>query len=285
MFAMSVAEFVMWAILAFLFWKRGLRRRFPVLGAYLILHVAAMPFLMGTFHLVTQPWGRNYFPAYYLSYWGVYVASAALIFLICIEVFRSALKAFPGIARLGTVIFRWAAVASVVLTFSTVSFSHKGLLLIPDLGLGIMRSVSILELFLLAFLCFSMNALRLNIRDMAFGIALGLGMMACNDLVAVSLLSRSASLTSPLQMLYEGVLLAVMGVWAIYFALPEPAAKLVVVPVNSTIYRWNEIASALGHPGTQVATQQPANGFFLSDVERVVEKVLNKNLQNRESEL
>jgi hypothetical protein len=30
--------------------------------------------------------------------------------------------------------------------------------------------------------------------------------------------------------------------------------------------------------------QQPANGFFLSDVERVVEKVLAKNMRDSESE-
>jgi hypothetical protein len=56
------------------------------------------------------------------------------------------------------------------------------------------------------------------------------------------------------------------------------------MPVNSTIYRWNEIASALGHTGTQVAVQQPADSFFLTDVEKVVEKVLSKNLKRRESE-
>jgi hypothetical protein len=33
-----------------------------------------------------------------------------------------------------------------------------------------------------------------------------------------------------------------------------------------------------------VAVQQPANGFFLTDVERVVEKVLARNLKDRESE-
>jgi hypothetical protein len=56
------------------------------------------------------------------------------------------------------------------------------------------------------------------------------------------------------------------------------------MPANSTIYRWNEIASALGHTGTRVAVQQPANSFFLSDVERVVEKVLARNMKRRESE-
>jgi len=44
---------------------------------------------------------------------------------------------------------------------------------------------------------------------------------------------------------------------------PQP----LMVPANSTILRWNEIATALGHTGTQVALQ-PAGGFFLSDVER-----------------
>jgi hypothetical protein len=57
------------------------------------------------------------------------------------------------------------------------------------------------------------------------------------------------------------------------------------MPVNSTIYRWNEIASALGHTGTQVAVQQPANSFFLTDVEKVVDKVLNRSLKKRQSEL
>ncbi len=49
-----------------------------------------------------------------------------------------------------------------------------------------MRSVSILELCLLAFLCLSMNALRLSARDMAFGIALGFGLMSANDFILAS---------------------------------------------------------------------------------------------------
>ncbi len=47
-----------------------------------------------------------------------------------------------------------------------------------------MRSVSVLELCLLAFLCLSMNALRMSVRDMAFGIALGFGIMSTGDFIA-----------------------------------------------------------------------------------------------------
>ena len=56
--------------------------------------------------------------------------------------------------------------------------STRAYLIIPDMAVGLMRSVSVLELCLLAFLCLSMNALRLSVRDLAFGIALGFGMLA-----------------------------------------------------------------------------------------------------------
>ncbi len=78
--------------------------------------------------------------------------------------------------------------------------------------------------------------------------------------------------------------LATLAIWMTYCILPEPVRKPVLMPASSTIYRWNEIASALGHTGTRVAVQQPANSFFLSDVERVVEKVLARNMKGRESE-
>jgi hypothetical protein len=130
-----------------------------------------------------------------------------------------------------------------------------------------------------------MNALKLSIRDVAFGIALGFGMLSANDFIVISLISRYASLNAPLQFVYESVILCSLGVWVTYCALPEPARKPMVVAANSTIYRWNEIASALGHPTTQVAAPQAANSFFLTDVEKVVEKVLSRNLKGRESEL
>jgi hypothetical protein len=168
--------------------------------------------------------------------------------------------------KFGIVIFRWAVVACSIVTLSTVTFAHRGILVIPDIAFGLMRSVSVLELCLLAFLCLSMNALCLKIGDMAFGIALGFGLMSANDFALSSLISRNSALTGPLQLVYESLILGTVGIWIAYCAVPEPVRQPVVMPVNSTIYRWNEIASALGHPGTQVAVQQPANSFFLTDV-------------------
>jgi hypothetical protein len=94
--------------------------------------------------------------------------------------------------------------------------------------------------------------------------------------------NRDSSLISPVQFVIESLILVALGIWAAYCALPEPVRKPVTMPVNSAVYRWNEIASALGHSGTQVAMRQPANGFFLSDVERVVDKVFNQALKNED---
>jgi hypothetical protein len=277
-------EFALWCVLAFLFWRKKLSRRFPAMGMYLALRVVSTPVLLAAMWVYTQPWGHNYYLVYFIGFWANYIASAILLFFICVEVFRSALSAFTGLMRFGTVIFRWAVLASVIVTFSSVSFAHRGILIIPEIADGLMRSVSILELCLLAFLCLSMNALRLSARDIAFGFALGFGLMSANDFIFSSLVSRNSSLTAPLQFVYESVMLVALGAWVVYCALPEQVRRPVVMPVNSTIYRWNEIASALGHTGTQVAVQQPANSFFLTDVERVVEKVLNRNLKGNESE-
>jgi hypothetical protein len=283
---MSALEFLLSAALGFMFWKKGLHRRFPSMGSYLALRVASTPILSLLYMGSTLPsfqYERTCAQAYFFVFWAVYIMSAVLLFFVCMEVFRSALSSLPGLLRFGLVIFRWAAVVSLIVTFSSISYTHRGLLSIPDIASGLMRSVSLLELCLLAFLCLCMNALRLSIRDLAFGIALGFGLMSANDFIVVSLISRNASLTAPLQFVYEAMILVALGTWVAYAALPEQARRPVVMAANSTIYRWNEIASALGHPGTQVAVQQ-ANGFFLTDVEKVVDKVLNRSLKGRESE-
>ena len=288
MSAMNAGEFLLWAALAYLFWSKGLHHRFPAMGYYLTLRAISAPLLVLVLYEVSQPWGQARHvllgKIYYFGFFATYLATAVLLFFICIEVFRSALAAFPGITKLAIVIFRWAAVVSVIVSLSSISYAHIGIHIIADISYGLMHSVSVLELCLLAFLCLSMNALRLTVRDLSFGIALGFGVLSSGDFILASWSSRIVSHNDPVQFVYESLILATLAIWMVYCVLPEPARKPILMPASSTIYRWNEIASALGHTGTRVAVQQPANSFFLSDVERVVEKVLARNMKGRESE-
>jgi len=273
-------EFALWAVLGLLFWIKRMNRRFPAMGIYLALHVAAMPVFLLLIYGQRRNWFNGYvFDMYFYVYWAVYIASAVLLFFICIEVFRSALSAFSGIQKLGSVAFRWAALASVILSLSTLSFEHSRAFIIADVAFRLMHSVSILELCLLGFLCLSMNALRLSIRDMAFGLALGFGLMSSGDFIVSLFWSHKTSLTDTGQFVYEAAILAALGLWVAYAALPEPVREPVMLPVNSALFRWNEIASALGHTGTQVAVRQPASGFFLSEAERTAPEVLSRDQQ------
>lgn len=284
MSVMSCLEFLLWAALGYFFWSKSLQKRFPVMSTYLGLRLGSMPVLLVLLYGQSKHWFNDYgFVAYFIASWTVYIASAITLYFVCVEIFHSVLAPFKGLTRLGTIIFRWVALVSTILSLLPVLYVHKGLMMVTGVAFGLMRSVSILELCLLGFLCLCMNALKLSPRDLTFGLALGFGMMSTSDFIAGALLSGNHSLTSPLQFAYEGTVLVVLGVWVAYVALPEPAKKPVVMPANSTIYRWNEIAAALGH-GTQVAVQQPANSFFLTDVEKVVDKVLTRsNLQSGES--
>jgi hypothetical protein len=280
---MSAVEFLLWGTLGYVFWSKNLQRRFPAMSAYLALRVISMPVLLAVLWVQGQTWGHNYFPVYFFSYWSVYIASAVMLFFICMEIFRVVLSGFSGLIRFSTVIFRWAAVASLIVSLSNIPFGHRGILVIPDIAYGMMRSVSVLELCLLAFLCFAMNSLRLTMRDLAFGFALGFGVMSSDDFILASLVPRWVSLNAPLQFVYESIALFALGLWVAYVAQPEPARKPVVVSANSAIYRWNEIATALGHKGTNIAVPAPANSFFLTDVEKVVDKVLTRNLRESET--
>jgi hypothetical protein len=288
MSAMNATELLLWAALAFLFWRKGLHRRFRAMSYYLALRAFSSPILYWMLRETSQEWGRVHRillgEIYAVGFFATYLATAILLFFICIEVFRFALAAFPGITKFAIVVFRWAAVVSVIVSLSSISYAHKGFHVVADISYGLMRSVSVLELCLLAFLCLSMNALRLTVRDLSFGIALGFGVLSSGDFVLASWSFRIASVNDPVQFVYESLILATLVIWMIYCILPEPAHRPILMPASSTIYRWNEIASALGHPGTRVAVQQPANSFFLSDVERVVEKVLARNIKGRESE-
>ena len=283
MFLLCLVEFVLWCVLAYFFRRREAKRKFPAMHRYLMLRVCTMPIYLFLFYGADHSWFNGYcFDAYFYFYWSMYLISAVLLYFICIEVLRAALVHFVGLMRAGTLLFHWAALISIIVTLATVGNSHRGLPMLLNFAYGMMHAVSVLELCLLGFVCMTMNTLRLSPRSMAFGLALGFGVLSANDFIVATLMGKFTKLSDPLQFFGELMTMTSIAVWAIYSALPEPESKPVVVPVSSAIYRWNEIASALGHTGTQVAVRQPAEGFFLSDVERVVEKVLSRNLQEQE---
>lgn len=266
-----------------MFFRPSLRKNYPWMFAYMCLRaitgVAVWFLLYGP--LLASP--MTYTKIYFVVHWTSYVISAVLLFLGCLDVYRQALAPLQGLVRMGTTIFRWAAVASILVTATTLTSLSSGPTLLIKIGILLMRCVGTTELCLLALLGLSMKAIGLSPRSRPFGIAVGLGVMAAIDCAESSVAVLQIVMNPRIQSLFEAATLLTLVVWTVYSAMPEPARKTVTVRADSTIYKWDQIAQALGHKGTQVVLQ-PTQSFFLVDVEKVVERAFSRTLNSKESE-
>lgn len=265
------------------FFRPTLRKRFPWMFSYLCVRAATAAILEFLLYgpLLATP--MAYTKIYFVVHWTSYLISAVLLFLSCLDVYRQAMAPLPGLVRMGTTVFRWAAIASIVVTTTTFTSIAGGPGTMMQIGIQMMRCVGTAELCLLAFLLLSMKAIGLSPRSRPFGMALGLGLMSMIDCAESSAAVLHITLAPSLLTFFEEATLVTLGLWIAYSVMPEPARKPITVAVNSAIYKWDQIASALGHKGTQVAVQQ-APSFFLVDVEKVVDRAFVRTLKGKESE-
>jgi hypothetical protein len=266
------------------FSRPGLRRHYPWMFSYFSVRAVTGVIVLSLFKgpLLASP--MTYTKIYFVVYWTSTLISATLLFLSCLDVYRQAMAPLPGLARMGNTVFTWAALASILVTATTfTSVSLPGPGTIMKIGLQLLRCAGATELCLLAGLLLSMKAIGLSPRSRPLGFALGLGLMAAIDCTESIVTMLGVNATPAVQSAFEVSSILTLSIWLAYSALPEPARKTITVPVNSAIYKWDQIASALGHKGTQVA-MQPSPSFFLVDVEKVVERAFTRTLKGKESE-
>jgi hypothetical protein len=273
---LSVAAFAV-------FFRSKLRQDYPwffrYLGAQAVTAVIIDFLLQGP--LLADP--MVYTKIHFVVYWLGFLLASGLLFMSCLDVYRQTMAPLPGLARMGTTVFTWAAIASVLVTATTFTSISPGPGMIARIGLQLLRCAGATELCLLALLLLSMKAIGLSARSRPLGFALGLGLMASID-CAKSILAMLQVGSSPAaQLAFELASILTFGLWITYSLMPAPAAKAVTVPVNSAIYKWDQIARVLGHKETQVAVQ-PSQSFFLVDVEKVVERAFVRTLKGKESE-
>ncbi len=223
---------------------------------------------------------------YFYTYWLTYLISAVLIFLVLREIYSELMRPLPEIRRLGMIAFRWVMIISgvigVVIAFSSVfESSHSFASVLIYLSQLCVRSVSILELSLLAFIALTIQNLGRSFRSPLFGLALGFGIDAASTFVMTAIGEfRNAPVWSMPEFILQIFTTCVLATWVVYFLLPERQEEhaVAIIPVQSPLIRWNDVAQALGHSTPRVA-MGASSGFFLQDVERVVDRVLARNSQ------
>lgn len=280
------AEPVLILAVFIVFLKKGFGRRLPATRNYLAFRVGNALVLESILEM------NHFFPItaqrqcaiYFFTYWSLYLVGAVLIFFVIREIFSILMQPVPQVRRLGMMAFRWAVVISGI--FGAIIAISAALGPVQTLGERLvyvaqlmLHSVSILELCLLAFVALTIHSLGRSFRSPLFGISLGLGVEAASNFLIFAVAAwQHAKVWSGANLAGEVLSCAVLLTWGTYFLLPKRVEERQAqfVPTPSPLIRWNDVAQALGHSSPRVAAGA-STGFFLQDVERVVDRVLAKN--------
>jgi general stress protein CsbA len=258
--------------------KADLRRIFPAMLVFLGVRVVSDVFLNILLHAHLPIAGKTTYLLYFSVYWLSFLVGSISIFYVVRQTFEAATHPLTGLKKPGRILFRWIGFISLIIVIASSIHPYGwSLRSIPLAMIELMRCMSMLELCLLAFLAFTVHPLGLSFRSHVFGIGLGLGLLAATDMLVAAATHLGNSLATYVSLFGEIGTLTVFMTWCVYFFLPEPARKSMMMQANSQLLRWNEIASAFGHRSGQVVLTPAPSSFFLQDVEKVVDRVMSRN--------
>jgi len=209
------------------------------------------------------------YSVYFAVYWSSYALEAALELGIIYDIFRLAMAPLEGLRELGMIVFRWAAAISLALAVTAGFGPHfTSSSFVVHAVSQLQQTQSVLTLSMLFFVCFTIKPLGLSYRSRMFGICLGLGLMAATDLVISAWMSVLGVQVAPLS-LVSGVAVCIgLTTWSVYFGLPEPKRRLILLPTTSPFFRWNQISEVLNdEPGYVAIGQVTLDMFAPAEVE------------------
>lgn len=205
---------------------------------------------------------------YFYTYWPCFALNSILGLAIIYSVFRLAMAPLRGLQNLGMLIFRWAGAISIAVALGSAFTPHQsGIMYMISAISQLQRTQSILTLCLLLFVCFAIRPMGLTFGSRIFGVSLGLGLSAANDLVQSALFPGRAQMSSTADLMNGAVFCTAAFLWMAYFALPEPERRLILLPTTSPFLRWNQISEALGDSPGFVALSGGVDSFAPSEIE------------------
>ncbi len=275
-FALPLAAEILFLLTALICIYRVQKNRiYPALWQLLMFWAASDALLLavGSLHRLHLANGLHTYEAYFYTYWPSFAINSILVLRVLHEMFRHAVRSVPGVQKLGRPIFFWALAVSVILAFAAGITPHtSGMSLLLASAQVLARSQSVLALCMVAFLAIASQTLGVSYSSRIFGVTFGFGLMATGNLVHSALFAYHYNVGSAASLVLEAVNLAAIALWAVYFLKPEPARRLVTMPVTSPLMRWNEVAQTLGNPAGQVAVSYPPS--FMNDVFELVNDVM-----------
>jgi hypothetical protein len=219
--------------IALLMARKKLFRELPIFFSYTVFHVVRSV----TLFYVRQ---HSSLTTYSYAYWSAELISAVLGFAVIYEVFSMVLEPYPGLRRLGMMLLGWAAVVMVILSIAAAASpgaSQPGMIAAV---FDFERSIRIIQCGLMAFLFIFASTLSLSWKHYSFGIALGFGIFATVDLIAVAVRAQVGSAAAQsFALLKPGSYLMATAIWTAYLLMPAAEPAEVSSLSRYQLERWN----------------------------------------------
>ena len=248
-------------------------RDYGALGSFLALRILSN----GTLTYLHYAYGHSLiylsrqavYDLYFYVYWISFAIESVLTLVIVYSVFRLAMAPLKGLQTLGMLVFKWAAGISLAVSLGNAFAPHMtGMNYLMAAISQLQRTQSILTLCLLLFVCFAIRPMGLSYSSRIFGVSLGLGILATNDLVHSAWLAFNPSMRTVSSLIDGVVICVILATWTAYFAIPEPKRRIIVLPTTSPFLRWNQISQALGDsPGFVAVGGVPPELFAPAELE------------------
>lgn len=179
---------------------------------------------------------------YFYAYWIGEAVGIGLGLAVVYEVFRHLFSIHGALQRLATLTFRIAAV--VLVLAGLIAFFMQSSSNFTSLGKVINsmeQAARIIEVGLLMILFICSTAFGLHWKQAEFGVALGLGLFAAIELLAVTLRpllgpNHSATLDIARVLAFDTSLV----VWLSYLLVPEKVSSGAEAPKQAQLEQWNQ---------------------------------------------
>lgn len=253
-------------IVAVRIWQVGLTKEYAALLRYNVVCSVALLIEAGALQFVPQQSTAFYC---YL-YWVVSIGTDVCALAVMLELFREIFRPYEALRHLGNVLFRWTL--GVLLVVSLVTALSAGDAKILDLISKSMmmfdRGLQILQCGVVLFMMLTYKFLGISFRHRVFGIAVGFGIYASVDLIALSVSTWApASVVTMAGAVANASAMVGYAIWLGYFFVPQPERRISDAPPESR--RWEYALASIQSPAPE--------GMFLTSIDRTVERLLTKN--------
>lgn len=236
-----VAALVLQATLVVVLLTKRMWRKFPIFLSYSVVSFAFDLALYVIFH---SPFLRR---AYVGTYWVSEGVGLILGLAVVYEIFKHLFSPYPALGRLARQCL-YASIALLAILGFTVAYAQPlGQIYRGQSALfAVEQATRILEVGLLFSLLLFASAFGLHWRQYIFGMALGLGVFAAVELVAVTMRLQFGVVVNPIFNIIRSISFnSSLLIWISYILAPELATRPVELPKRAQLEQWNRAVMEL----------------------------------------